>query len=465
MQTVVLAAGRGTRMRPLTDRRPKPMLPVADRPLVAHTVEAAVKAGAERIVLVVGDSTDGAAEGVDDEEAASRAAGRESAIERFFDVSPVGVPIEYAVQDERLGTADAVRTAADHLDDAPFVVLNGDALFDTGGLADLYAGGPAVACLRVDDPSQYGVLDVESDDGTAVEMPDGTADDGPGEATDGRTVGERVTGVVEKPADPPSDLVNAGAYQFPAAALEWLEVPRSERGEHELTDVLARAIEYVDVRPVPLERWLDVGRPWELLAANEWKVTERTVAAPTHGGAGEIAAGVEPDRDGSRSIGDGEISPDATLLGPVVVEAGATVREGVTLEGPVLVRSGASVGPNAYVRGTTVIGPDANVGHAVEIKNSVLMREAKAGHLSYVGDSILGRGTNLGAGTVVANLRHDDEPVKLTVKGERVSTGRRKFGVVLGDDAKTGIDTSLNAGVTLSTGASTAPGETVLRDR
>ena len=444
MQTVVLAAGRGTRMRPLTDRRPKPMLPVADRPLVAHTVEAAVAAGADRIVLVVGDSTDGVSDGA-------------SSIERFFDASPVGVPLEYAVQHERLGTADAVRTAAASLDDAPFVVLNGDALFDRGGLADLYAGGPAVACLRVDDPSQYGVLDVESGD---------ASDDGEsGDASGVPSSGDRVTGVVEKPADPPSDLVNAGAYQFPAAALEWLDVPRSERGEHELTDVLARAIEHVDVRPVPLERWLDVGRPWELLAANEWKVTERTVAAPTHGGAGAIATGVEPDRDDSRSIGDGEISPDATLLGPVVVEAGATVREGVTLEGPVLVRSGATVGPNAYVRGTTVIGPDASVGHAVEIKNSVLMREATVNHLSYVGDSILGRGTNLGAGTVVANLRHDDEPVKLTVTGERVSTGRRKFGVVLGDDAKTGIDTSLNAGVTLSTGASTAPGETVRRDQ
>ncbi|MFB6354700.1 MAG: glucose-1-phosphate thymidylyltransferase, partial [Halobacteriales archaeon] len=86
-------------------------------------------------------------------------------------------------------------------------------------------------------------------------------------------------------------------------------------------------------------------------------------------------------------------------------------------------------------------------------------------HLSYVGDSVLGREVNFGAGTQVANLRHDGEPVELTVKGERVSTGRRKFGVVLGDGAKTGIDTSLNAGVTLAAGATTGPGETVTRDR
>ncbi len=93
------------------------------------------------------------------------------------------------------------------------------------------------------------------------------------------------------------------------------------------------------------------------------------------------------------------------------------------------------------------------------------MAGATVPHHAYVGDSVLGRDVNLGAGTKVANLRHDDEAVHLTVKGERVSTGRRKFGVVLGDGAKTGIETSLNAGVTLSSGATTEPGETVTRDR
>ncbi|MEF8839303.1 MAG: glucose-1-phosphate thymidylyltransferase, partial [Haloarculaceae archaeon] len=66
---------------------------------------------------------------------------------------------------------------------------------------------------------------------------------------------------------------------------------------------------------------------------------------------------------------------------------------------------------------------------------------------------------------VVANLRHDDRPIEITVKSERVSTGRRKFGVVLGDEVKTAVDTTLNAGVTLGTGTRTGPGETVLRDK
>lgn len=394
MQTVVLAAGQGTRMRPLTDRRPKPMLPVAGRPLVEHTLSTAVDAGATRLIVVVGYKADAVRERIGD--------------------TVDGVPVEYTVQDEQRGTADAVLQASDHLDHEPFVVLNGDALYDDESLDDLYDAGPAVASYRVDDPTQYGVLAVEND---------------------------RVTGIVEKPADPPSDLINAGAYLFPAAALDELDVSESSRGEHELTDVLERTIESHAVTPIPVNRWLDVGRPWELLKANEWKLTE-----------------IEPAINGT-------VSDDATISGPVRVEAGATVNDGVTIEGPALVRSGATVGPNAYIRGATLVGPDASVGHAVEIKNSVLMRDTAVNHLSYVGDSVLGRSVNFGAGTIVANLRHDDKAVRLTVKGDRVSTGRRKFGVVVGDGAKTGIDTSLNAGVTLSTDARIGVGESVTKDR
>ena len=394
MQTVVLAAGEGTRMRPLTEDRPKPMLPVAGRPLVEHTVAAAVEAGASRVVLVVGYEAD--------------------AVRAHFDDDYRGVPVEYAVQSEQRGTAHAVRAARDELEDAPFVVLNGDALYDVPSLGELYEREPAVGSFRVGNPSQYGVLDV-----------------------DGGLVG----GVVEKPADPPSDLINAGAYAFPAAALSWLDVGESERGELELTDVLDRACAEFDVRAVPFERWLDVGRPWELLEANEWKL-------------GELEARV-----------DGDVSPDAELNGAVVVEEGGAVRSGAVIDGPAYVASGATVGPNAFVRGATLLCEDAKVGNAVEAKNSVFFEGATVGHLSYVGDSVLGRDVNFGAGTKVANLRHDGADVRLTVKGDRVSTGRRKFGVVCGDEVKTGINSSLNAGVVLGGGATTEPGESVMRDR
>jgi bifunctional UDP-N-acetylglucosamine pyrophosphorylase/glucosamine-1-phosphate N-acetyltransferase len=393
MQTVILAAGEGTRMRPLTDATPKPMLPVADRPLVAHTADAAVDAGVDELVFVVGY--------------------RAQQVRSYFGERYRGVPVAYARQEEQLGTAHAVAAARDHLD-GDFAVLNGDDLYDPASLDDLLSGGPAVGTYRVENPRAYGVFEVS----------DGV-----------------VTGVVEKPDDPPSDRVNVGAYVFPAEARAWLDVPASERGEHELTDVLERAIEETTLRTVPVERWLGVGRPWELLEANEWKL-------------GALRREVR-----------GDVAESADLRGDVVVEAGATVEPGVVVEGPALFRTGARVGPNAYVRGATLLGEDVHVGAGVEVKNSVVRTGTNVPHLSYVGDSVLGRDANLGAGTTVANLRHDGDPVELTVKGRRVSTGRRKFGVVVGDGARTGIDTSLDAGVTLSSGARTGPGETVTRDR
>ncbi|MFC7074465.1 bifunctional sugar-1-phosphate nucleotidylyltransferase/acetyltransferase [Halovenus rubra] len=393
MQTVILAAGQGTRMRPLTDSVPKPMLPVGTRPLAAHTADAAVDAGASELIVVVGYESD--------------------AVRGFFGAEYRGVPVTFARQEQQNGTADAVRAARPHLD-GPFAVLNGDNLYDTSDIEALFEAGPAIAAIRVDTPKNYGVL-----------------------STDGSSV----TGIVEKPADPPSNLANAGAYVFPTDAIDWLDVDESDRGEYELTDVVAHTIEDADVTAIELNRWLDVGRPWELLAANEWKLSEL-----------------------DRSI-QGQVAEDAELRGAVVVESGATIEPGVVVEGPALIRTGAHVGPNAYIRGQTLLGPDTKVGQSVEIKNSILMAGTSVPHLSYVGDSILGRDVNFGAGTNVANLRHDDEPVEITVKGNSVSTGRRKFGVVIGDETKTGINTSLNAGVVLSPGSVTKPGESIYRDR
>ena len=394
MQAVVLAAGEGTRMRPLTDHVPKPMLPVAGKPLLVHCLETAIAAGVTRILIVVGYEGKTI---------------RKSLGDRDWDV-----PITFVEQAEQRGTADAVRVASDELADEPFVVLNGDVLYDRASLADLLRSGPAVGSFRVDNPSAYGVLQI---------------DDG------------QVTGVQEKPADPQSDHINTGAYVFPAAARDWLAVGESDRGELELTDVLQRVCDTDVVTAVPFDRWLDVGRPWELLAANEWKLA-----------------------DLDRRI-DTDVPADADLRGTVVVEPGATIEPGVVVEGPAYIGEGARVGPNAYVRGATALGPGSRVGHAVELKNSLVMADSAVPHLTYLGDSILGRGVNLGAGTMVANLRHDDEPVELTVKGERLSTGRRKFGIVCGDGVKTGINCTLDAGITLSSGARVGPGETVLRDR
>lgn len=391
MDAIILAAGRGTRMRPLSDTTPKPMLPVAGEPMAARVADAAVAAGARKLVFVIGY--------------------RSEDVEAHFGTEYRGIPVEYAVQETRSGTADAVLAAIDHVDGS-FTVLNGDNVYDGGNLSELFDSVPSVGYTRVESPEEYGVI-----------------------STDGGTV----TGIVEKPAHPPSNLANTGAYAFPASARELLDVPESERGERELTDVLERLIDGDRVVGVEFDGWADIGYPWDLLAANE-----RALA--------------DLDRDVA-----GDVHDDAALRGAVVVEPGATVDAGVVIDGPALIQSGAHVGPNAAVRGPAVIGEDASVGHAVEVKSSLLLRGANANHLSYVGDSVVGPGANLGAGTITANLRHDGATV--AAGAGRHPTGRRKFGAVLGPGVKTGINTSLRPGVVLSADARTDPGEVVSEDR
>ncbi|MFQ6105775.1 MAG: glucose-1-phosphate thymidylyltransferase, partial [Candidatus Hydrothermarchaeaceae archaeon] len=112
----------------------------------------------------------------------------------------------------------------------------------------------------------------------------------------------------------------------------------------------------------------------------------------------------------------------------------------------------------------TSIGNNCKVGNAVEIKNSIVMDGTKIPHLSYVGDSIIGRNCNLGAGTLVGNLRLDNRNVAMRIKGRMMDTGRRKMGCVIGDNVKTGISVMINAGRKIGSNSLVGPGVIVYRD-
>ena len=161
---------------------------------------------------------------------------------------------------------------------------------------------------------------------------------------------------------------------------------------------------------------------------------------------------------------DGELSPHAHLDGVLVLGKGSRVLPGVVIEGNVVVGENCKIGPNCHLRGSTAIGDKCHVGQAVEIKNSILGPGTNVGHLSYVGDSVLGAKVNFGAGTIVSNLRHDGRTHRTQVGGGLVDTGRRKFGVVVGDGVHTGINTSIYPGRKIGPGASTRPAAVVQRD-
>ncbi len=384
MQCVVLAAGEGKRMRPLTARRPKVMLPIANRPMMEHLIVAARNAGITDFIFVVGYF--------------------EREIRNHFgDGSSLGVNITYVTQRHQLGTADALRVTAGMIDDR-FLLLNGDMILkseDIGRLCRMDA--PCVGIHETDHPQDYGVVTVEDD---------------------------RITGLEEKSEEPKSNLINAGAYLFDPGIFDLLTgIKVSGRGEFELTDALDAYIREGTLGAYPLEYWLDVGQPWDLLDANEG-----------------LLASIRPERHGA--VEDGCIVPETVSIGE-----GTVIRSGTYIEGACIIGENCVIGPHAYIRGSTAIGDNCHIGHATELKNSIIMPGTKIPHFNYIGDSIVGSNCNFGAGTKVANLRHDNGAVKVCGK----STGRRKFGAIIGDDVLFGINCSVNVGSLVGSGSRVAP--------
>ncbi|NLI81274.1 MAG: hypothetical protein GX443_06245 [Deltaproteobacteria bacterium] len=125
------------------------------------------------------------------------------------------------------------------------------------------------------------------------------------------------------------------------------------------------------------------------------------------------------------------------------------VEPGALIKGPTLIGANTEIRQGAYIRGKCVIGDGCVVGHTTEMKSSIMLNGAKAGHFAYIGDSILGNGTNLGAGTKLANLRIKPGTVRVKVEGVFIDSGLRKFGAVVGDGVEIGCNSVTNPGTLL----------------
>ncbi|AKB19824.1 MULTISPECIES: bifunctional sugar-1-phosphate nucleotidylyltransferase/acetyltransferase [unclassified Methanosarcina] len=395
MKAVVLVAGKGTRMEPLTSDCPKVMLRVANKPILEHILNAAVEAGIEGFVFITGYL-------------------EEQIKAHFGDGSKWGVSIEYVQQKKQLGTADAIGYAREYVEGA-FLVLNGDMLIGQEDLKSLVSRKEeAIICVKeVENPSDFGVLETEND---------------------------KVVRIIEKPKTPPTNLANAGVYLFRESIFDFIDKTQpSVRRELEITDSIQMLIDSgAPVGYSSLEgRWIDIGYPWDLLKANEHLLK---------------------DLKGSC---EGTVEPNATIKGEVAIGKGTLIRNGSYIEGPVIIGNNCDIGPNCFIRPSTAIGNSVRIGNAVELKNTIVMEGTHIGHLSYVGDSVIGNRCNFGAGTKVANLRHDGKNIKVMLKGRILDSGRRKLGVIMGDDVHTGINTSINIGVIIQKGRVTLPGEVV----
>ena len=142
----------------------------------------------------------------------------------------------------------------------------------------------------------------------------------------------------------------------------------------------------------------------------------------------------------------GEVHPGAWVEGDVYIAPGVVVEPGAYIQGPTILGEGTVVRHGAYLRWHCLIGRKCVVGHATELKRGIMLDGAQAPHFNYAGDSIIGQRVNLGAGTRLSNFKNDGSEVVVSCDGQRIPTGMRKFGAILGDDVKTGCNSVLSPG-------------------
>lgn len=386
VKCVILAAGKGSRLYPVTATRPKVLVPLMNSPLLEHVLVQAKKAGLNDFLFVVSSQ-------------------KKMIMSYFSDGSKWDVKITYVDQGTPFGTAHAIQACEQYVDDA-FVVLSGDTLTSVRDIKMLMKQKPTtIGTTFVEDSKEYGAVSVD---------------------------GSLLTGVYEKTDQPVSNQINAGMYVFNKTIFEAItSIHRSHRKEYEITDALNILIQTKHPpRVCPISTWVDIGRPWDILNANQFMLEQM-----------------------KKPLQQGNIEPWATVKGPVYIGKDTLVRNGSYIHGPVYIGSDCEIGPNCYIRPYTSIGDGCHVGNACEIKNSVLMKNTKVPHQNYVGDSVIGENCNLGAGTKIANLRLDKKNISVSHLGKQMDSGRRKLGVIMGDDVQTGINAQINTGSIIGNGS------------
>jgi len=330
--------------------------------------------------------------------------------EYIGDGSRWDVQIEYVNQGSPQGTAHAVNMVESFVDE--FRVLSGDTIVGVDDIAATLKVCPSLGVVDVADAREYGSVEI---------------------------VNGKLGAIHEKTQDPPSNCINAGIYHFNSCIFDYIRnITRSPRGELELTDAVTAMAKDHDVSTIFLNQWRDVGYPWELLDANY-----------------DFLPHISP-------VNAGHVEDGAYLSGRVVVGSDTVIKKGAYIDGPVAIGDGCTIGPNCYIRPATSIGDNCHIGHACEIKNSIIMDNTNVPHQNYVGDSVIGQGCNLGAGTKIANLRLDKSNITVITQDKKIATGRRKLGVIMGDNVQTGINAMIDVGTIIGHDTFIGPGAIAL---
>nr|WP_314575437.1 bifunctional UDP-N-acetylglucosamine diphosphorylase/glucosamine-1-phosphate N-acetyltransferase GlmU [uncultured Pseudomonas sp.] len=425
LDIVILAAGQGTRMR---SALPKVLHPVAGNSMLGHVIHSARQLSPQGIHVVIGHGADLVREQLAADD------------------------LNFVLQDKQLGTGHAVAQAVPVLTADTVLILYGDVpLIEVETLQRL---------LTLVNDQQLGLLTV-------------TLDDPAGYGRIVRDEHDRVTAIVEhKDASEAQKAIregNTGILAVPGKRLaDWLGrlSNNNAQGEYYLTDVIAMAVNdgltVATAQPLNAmevqgandrKQLADLERHYQLREARRLMALGVTLRDPSRFDVrGEVTVGRDVMIDINVILEGRVVIEDDVSIGPNCVIKDSTLRKGAIikanshLEGAI-VGEAADAGPFARLRPGSVLGPRAHVGNFVELKNAEMGEGAKAGHLTYLGDAVIGARTNIGAGTITCNY-----------------DGANKHKTVLGEDVFIGSNNSLVAPVTIATGANTAAGSTINQD-
>ncbi|MCH2188704.1 NTP transferase domain-containing protein [Candidatus Gracilibacteria bacterium] len=391
MKAIILAAGEGSRLRPLTSTTPKPLIEICGKPIIQYTLEA-LTPHVDEVILVIKY--------------------KHELFKERFGTQFENTKISYHIQGENKGTGAALHGIQIDVDT---LILNGDTIFDPRDIETLAKhNGYGALVQTVKNPEKYGIFSKDSDNNASQ--------------------------IIEKPKSYIGNLASLGVYKINGKFFDMNQgIEYSERGEYEITDTLNLFMQDFPLKLFEIEYpFHDITYSWNILDAEEYFLSQL-----------------------QESQIYGEIEENVTIHGNIILKEGAIIKSGSYIEGNCSIGKNSIIGPNAYLRGSTSIGANSKIGFCVEVKNSHIGNSTHIPHLSYVGDSIIGNHVNLGGGFKVANLRHDSKNIKSIVKKELTDTGRRKLGVIVGDHAKTGINTLVYPGRVIEAYGTNLPGEIV----
>ncbi len=383
MKAVILAAGKGSHLKPFTNTRPIPMMRLAGQYLFDRNLELLRNSGINDIFVVVGHQ-------------------KESLIERIGELANNEINVQYFEQKSAKGIGDAILQVKNKIVPGEyFLLIYGDTLTASNIFSKVqqsfhFFKSPVASICLPPSNAMFGNVFLNAQ--------------------------MKITKVIEKPKG--NDLGNyvlSGVYILPSTFFDLLE-----KNNKSMEAALKAMVKDDGLRASMWEEdWMDIVFPWEILTANKiimdsW---EKSSIAKT-----------------------ATLEANVTIQGIVRIEDDVMIKAGAVLEGPCCIGKGCYIGNNSLIRSYTAVGDNCSVGYGVELKNCVVLDNTRIGRLSFIGDSVLGENADIGAGTMTVNRNVDWKPVTVKNGKSSYPTGRTKLGAFIGDNVVIGAGNSIQPG-------------------